>query len=767
MPVRRLPRIRAARGLVVGLCAAIALACAVASVTHVSLFPPSLEQRDLTVAAATARIAVDLPKTLVNDPLATEAEFQNVQRRAILIANLMTGDAAMEQIARRAGVPAGDIAATTRVMIDVQPAMLEPDSERRAAQLADAQLPYQLEVRPDPFRPKLSVYAQAPSVDEAARLANAAMPGVQAYLDALVREQGADPAKQVRLEQLGTAHGTVLNGGTVMMIAGLTFLLAFAGLCLAALGVARLRRGWAPGEVDVEETPSDVAEPAAWVTPLPRARAAQLAEVPRASASRSALVASGGGLVPARMLGAESAIALPGRLAPVTMLRREAGPRASAFAAKAGDWPHTTRVLPWLVAAFLVVVWLVPFNEIQLAISLPIDLKFDRLVLPVLVAVWVLVVAAGGRDRPVVRATWIHVAVGAVVAVACLSLVLASHSLAETLEFDTAVKKLTLLGSYVMLFVIVASVVRRSEIRPFMTFTLILASICALGTIVEYRFSFNAFFWMSDAILPGTFTIAQVTPDGIDEIGRRLVRGPGQVSLETVAMMAMALPIALARLIGSETTRRRLIYAAITALLMAAMVSTFRKTALIAPVSVCLTFAYFRRAELLKLAPLGIVLVLLIQVLSPGALTGVTSQLDRSRLGVTTVSDRTADYDAVRPDLWTHLAFGRGYGSYEHTSYRILDMELLRQIVEVGVIGLLVYVLMAVAVIAVALRPIRTRGPDAQVALAVAAAAVCFLVVSTLFDVMSFPHVPYIFMFMAAMLAVITTTSPQEPSWRR
>jgi hypothetical protein len=764
----RLPRIRLARGPVIGLCAAIALACAAASVAHVSLFPPGLEPRELTVAGATTRIAVDLPKGLVGDSLATDVEFQDVQRRAILIANLMTSDRAVEEMARRAAIPADDIAATTRVMIDVQPVMLEPDSERRAAQLADAKRPYQLEVRPDPFRPKLSVYAQAPSVAEAVRLANAALPGVQAYLEGLVRAQGADPERQVRLEQLGTARGAVLNGGTSIMIAGLTFLLAFVGLCLAALGVWRLRSAAASGgDVEAPEEEAAASEPLelpSWVTPLPQARAAAAGDMPAAAMVRPALVASGGrALVPPGVFRANPAIALPGRLASVTALRRDAVSRA---ASKAGDWPRTTRVLPWLIAAFLVVVWLVPFNEIQLAMSLPVDLKFDRLLLPVLVAVWALVLAAGGRDRPVVRATWIHVAVGAVVAVACLSLVLASHSLAEMLEFDTAVKKLTLLGSYVMLFVIVASVVRPGEVRPFLTFTLVLASICALGTIVEYRFSFNAFFWVSDAILPGTFTIAQVTPDGIDEIGRRLVRGPGQVSLETVAMLTMALPIALSRLIGSEAGRRRLLYAAVTALLMAAMVSTFRKTALIAPVSVCLTFAYFRRGELLKLAPLGIVLVLLIQVLSPGALTGVTSQLDRSRLGVTTVSDRTADYDAVRPDLWTHLALGRGYGSYEHTSYRLLDMELLRQIIEVGVLGLIAYALMAIAVIAVAHRPIRARGPDAPVALAVAAAAVCFLVVSTLFDVMSFPHVPYIFLFMAAMLAVITTTPQREPSWR-
>ena len=129
------------------------------------------------------------------------------------------------------------------------------------------------------------------------------------------------------------------------------------------------------------------------------------------------------------------------------------------------------------------------------------------------------------------------------------------------------------------------------------------------------------------------------------------------------------------------------------------------------------------------------------------------------------MSDRSADYDAIRPDVWSHLFFGRGYGSYEPLSYRILDMELLRQLIEVGVIGLLAYVGMAVTVVAVARGPIRSRDPeDAPVALAAAAAAVCFLVVSTLFDVMSFPHVPYIFLWMAALLAVVTSQPRAAPT---
>jgi len=123
--------------------------------------------------------------------------------------------------------------------------------------------------------------------------------------------------------------------------------------------------------------------------------------------------------------------------------------------------------------------------------------------------------------------------------------VLEARTLNQTLEFDLAIKKLVLLGSYVALFVIVASVVRRSEVRPFLTYTLVLALICALGTIVEFRFEYNVFYQLSDRLLPGIFQVGQIDSSAVDEIGRRAVHGPAQNALEVVAMMAMALPIAL------------------------------------------------------------------------------------------------------------------------------------------------------------------------------------------------------------------------------
>ena len=623
----------------------------------------------------------------------------------MLVASLASTQPVLEFIARRAELDPEDIAATTPVTSGVQTVFTEPDSERRAEQIAGADKPYRLEVRAGETLPTIDLYTQAPSALEARRLADSVVPGVRDYLRDGARDQGADPAKQVELLQLGPARGEIVSGGTKLQIAGLTFIFVFAvtGVLALALAVLRARRARAAGPANGP------------VMPWPAERDA------------------------------------------TSGARRVGGP--------AGDWPRTTRILPWLIALLMAIVFLVPFNDILLDVPLPIDLYFDRLFLPVIIGVWAISLAAGGIHAPRIRVTWIHVAIGVVVAIAGLSVVLAARDLQHGQTWELAIKKLALLASYVSLFVIVASSIRRSEVRAFTTYTLALACVCALGIIIEYRFAFNIFYRLSDSLLPGVFSVGSVDSVGVDEIGRREPRGPAQAALEAVAMIAMVLPIVIARLIHSTGERaQRIKYAIVTAILMAGIVATFRKSAFLAPISVCLTIAYFRRRELLKLAPLGVVLIVLVQALSPGALSGVVGQLDAGRLGVNTVSDRAADYDAVRPDVWTNLFIGRGYGSYEPTTYRILDMELLRQLVEVGVLGLLAYLAMGATVVAVARRPIRTRDPeDAPVGLVAAAAAVCFLVLSTLFDVMSFPHVPYIFLWMAALLAVITTQPRPAP----
>ena len=249
----------------------------------------------------------------------------------------------------------------------------------------------------------------------------------------------------------------------------------------------------------------------------------------------------------------------------------------------------------------------------------------------------------------------------------------------------------------------------------------------------------------------------------VDEIGRRAVVGPAQLGLETVGMLTMALPIGLVRLLGTKSRRDRILYGLAVVLLLAAAISTYRKSAFVAPIMVVVTLAYFRRSELLRLAPLGLVAIIAIHVLSPGAFGSVAFQLHGNRLNVDTVNDRTADYDAVRPDLWSHMAFGRGFGSYDHTSYRILDFEILTRVVEMGVLGLVAYLLMFISIVAVARATIRSRDPQwAPVALIGASAAIGFMTLSTLYDALTFPHPPYLLLCLAAMVAVAVKPPPEE-----
>jgi hypothetical protein len=434
--------------------------------------------------------------------------------------------------------------------------------------------------------------------------------------------------------------------------------------------------------------------------------------------------------------------------------RPAAGPRREA---PSDNWPHTTRILPWLVAAFIAMLWLVPFNTISMTVSLPFDLHFDRIVLPVIGLVWVLALAAGGRGAPRVRLTLIHGAVGAWLVVAMLSVVVNAGSLNRALVYNQSLKALVLLASYVSVFVLIASVVRRDEVPAFMKYTLGLAVVCALGALWEFRFHYNVFYQLANTVLKGPFKVQLAASTGVDEIGRRLTLGPAELALELAGMLTMALPIALVGVMQSERRRNRVLCGLAACILLAGGVATYRKTAVVAPLVVLASLACFRPRQVLRLVPYGIVLIAAVHVLSPGALGGVIEQLSGSRLSsVNTVLHRADAYEAVRPLVWSHPLLGLGYGGYDAFANRILDNQMLGSLIEVGVIGVATYVFVIFSSVIAAIPLIRKREPRVSpYALAVAAAAVGYFTLSFLYDVMAFPHVPYIFLTLAAFLAVL------------
>ena len=650
------------------------------------LTPPGFGASDLRTATAQTSIMVDEPASgpSVIRKAALLQHHTSLVKRAELYGRLLTSPPVRERVAARAGVPVDRLSGLARTTGNVPTALTEPGSERRASDIRASGASHRIETQGRPGTPVLDVYTQAPTPDEALRLANVSVDALRDYLEALARRQGHDAAKIPHLRQLGTARGGAVGAKMPLVIAVLTFVVAF-GLTAGGLWyLIRLRQRRLGLQTPSPEPPDEHA---------------------------------------------------------------------------GGDWPRTTRVLPWMLAGFIALLWLTPFHQIQLAMSMPIDMKLDRLVLPFVALLWLLALAAGGRSAPRLRPTWIHAAVGAFVVTAVLSVVLDARYLAHSLELDLALKKLPLLVTYISLFIIAASVVRKSEVRAFLKLTLGLAVVVAAGVVWEYRFKQPVFWTFSEKLLPGgLFTLdGQLPGDTIDYMGRRVVRGPAEEPLECVTMLSLALPIALVGLIQGSGWRNRVLYALAACLLIAGMAATYRKSGLLAPAFVVLTLAYFRRRELLRLAPLGLVMIVMITVLSPGVLSSVVNQFTRPDAAtVPTVSDRAADYDAVRPDVWTNLLFGRGWGSYNHVDYRILDSEILSRLIEGGVIGLVAFFMVGVTVVLSSRKVIAARHPDsAPVALIGAGAAVAFLVGSTFYDVMSFPHATYIFLYLAGLVAVV------------
>jgi polysaccharide biosynthesis protein PslJ len=639
---------------------------------------------NLTVGAATARVVIDFPDVSIINRNALPQDLQTLQKHAVLYGHLMTTPPVLADIARRAGVPADELSGTADLTGNFPVSFTQVGSEQHATELRNSDAPYRLELQASAIEPVLTIYSEAPSYDEAIRLANSAVPGLQDFLRAQATTDNLRASELPVLDELGGARGGVTNTHAKYVIAALTFITAFAlsYICLLFL----IRRPWRRRE--------------------PEAVVAQ---------------------------------------------RTRLSPRGAA------NWPHTSRLLPWSVAGLIAMFWLTPFDRIQLQASGPVNITLDRIVLPFVFAIWLIAFTAGPGAAPRLRLTRVHVAVGIYLACAFLSTVLDAHYLNHAGELMLSLKKLPLLLSYMSVFVLIASSVRREEVPAFLTFTLVLAVIVSLGTIYEYKWHQNLFVTLASKIFVGPFElVGGGTATALDSLGRRWVEGPSAYGVELVAMLATALPIAVLGVLKSKTRRQYILYGFAIVALLYGMVATDRKSALIAPAAVLLTIGYFRRHQLLSLAPLGLVIVIFLAATSPAAIRNVVSQYTSADAShVATVSSRTANYDAVRPDLWSHLLLGRGQGTYAPPTDRIVDSEIILPLIETGVLGLIAILMIPISVILLC-RRIASRHESEWSAAAVTgvAAGVCFLSVALLYSVMSLPHAPDVFFYMVGLAVV-------------
>lgn len=428
-------------------------------------------------------------------------------------------------------------------------------------------------------------------------------------------------------------------------------------------------------------------------------------------------------------------------------------------------FPHTRRPLPWVLAAFLAMLFFVPVDSTALNVNLPVGSQIDRFAVVGLVLAWI---CFGGDQRAFLRTPRSKLYVGAVsvfLALAVASLLLDASRIVNVGELSLAEKRFGLLGSFLVLSWFTLTALRFEDVRGFCTFLIGLASAMAFGMLVERHTGYNIFYNWSAALLKPIGSVAASPTDihpAFGSDGRVTVVGPTLHGLAATTMLVVVMPFALVRVFDATTRRAWWPNALAFALMLAAAAATDRKTALLVPVAVVVYLACYRPRQVLRLVPIGlVVLVGLVHFASPGALGTIFTPT--AGLQSSSTNHRLGDFTDVAPDVLAHPLLGRGFGTLNSdlaNQFRINDDEYIDEIWEVGVVGLLAYIFMILAPVFTARRAIRARDPVvSSLALAASAGCIAYLVVNGLFDAMSFPQAPYMF-FMVAALTVIAAAGP-------
>jgi N-acetylglucosaminyl-diphospho-decaprenol L-rhamnosyltransferase len=421
-------------------------------------------------------------------------------------------------------------------------------------------------------------------------------------------------------------------------------------------------------------------------------------------------------------------------------------------AADSDVWPHTTRVLPWLIAAFMVMVFWVPFDSTQLPISLPINSDLDRFVIGGMVLVWLVIVL--GHPRAIrFHASPINVAIYLFLLAACVSLVVNLRRLAWDGELQLSLKELSLITSYLAAYFVISTSLRATEIRAFARLLVVLGVGTAAGTIYQYATHSNPFFSITQTLFVG----AHVTPvnAGVKELtgsdARIGITGPALHPLANATLICTAFPFALCLAGSARRGLPKLAWWLAILLLITACFATGRKTALIViAVDFVILIAFDRRSygRYIFAVAAGVVVLLLA---SPHLVTSLADLVSHATSSTSTQA-RTADFPAVFPYISSHLLIGRGYGSFDPLKYRILDDQMLGWLVQIGVLGTAAYALMILAVpltvFGAARRPLRLEDRLMQ---AVFAASVGYLVTNFTYDTFGFRQAPYTFFIVAGL----------------
>ena len=147
--------------------------------------------------------------------------------RAVVLGNVIASPPVEARIAQRADVPAALLRIQAPITAHVASLPVNSQNSRSMTDILKSNEQYRIAIDANPAVPILDIYAQTPTAQSAAALANAAVDELKAYVAGLASTQATPAEDQTRIEQLGQATGTVINPGVQYQVAVLVFILIF------------------------------------------------------------------------------------------------------------------------------------------------------------------------------------------------------------------------------------------------------------------------------------------------------------------------------------------------------------------------------------------------------------------------------------------------------------------------------------------------------------------------------------------------------------
>jgi len=363
---------------------------------------------------------------------------------------------------------------------------------------------------------------------------------------------------------------------------------------------------------------------------------------------------------------------------------------------------HRT-LLSWrvLLSTLVLVILFVPIRRYIIPGGLPFQLEPYRLLVAFIILGWGISLLTDPRVR--LRRTGLE-GPQLMIVVATLASVIANGERVDSLGADVA-KSLTFFASFVLIFFMVASVVRtREAVERLLRLLVLGGAVVAVLAVFEARTQYNPFNDL-DRYFP---FLAQVREADIVRGSKFRASGPAQHPIALGALLAVLVPFAVYFAYG---LKRHLWWIPAGVLAMGA-VSTVSRTAVLMLVVISVTFVLLR-PETKRLWPLLLPALAAIHFAVPGTLGtlrasffpegGLIAEQQKEAGGTTRGGNRLADLGPALDEASETPLFGQGYGTriinarfgplgeIQRPNAFILDNQWLAILLETGVVGLVAW----------------------------------------------------------------------------